>query len=191
MIANIHQFVEQYGLLAVFLGCVAEGESAAILGGFFAHQNVFVPWQAFAATSAGAFLGDTMFFLAGRSFSDHPFVVKMKSRPGFDRAFRLVEEHPAKYVILNRYVYGFRVVGGVAAGMSSIPVPKFIALNALSSLIWAALFGAIGWFFGLGAEQLLGTFLHDHHRIAIGLGIAVGVTIVGALAAHNFSKRAR
>ena len=44
---DLHQLVARYGLIAVFLGCVAEGESAAILGGFFAHQKVFVPWQAF------------------------------------------------------------------------------------------------------------------------------------------------
>ena len=36
MIDTLHWLVARYGLIAVFLGCVAEGESAAILGGFFA-----------------------------------------------------------------------------------------------------------------------------------------------------------
>ena len=56
----IHNLIEQYGLIAVFLGCVAEGESAALLGGFFAHQHVFVLWQAFLAAAIGAFVGDTL-----------------------------------------------------------------------------------------------------------------------------------
>ncbi|TIN07946.1 MAG: DedA family protein, partial [Mesorhizobium sp.] len=47
MTEAIHRLIEQYGLIAVFFGCVAEGESAAILGGFFAHQHIFVLWQAF------------------------------------------------------------------------------------------------------------------------------------------------
>lgn len=189
MTGAIHTFVENYGLLAVFLGCLAEGESAAILGGFFAHQNVFVPWQAFAATFAGAFLGDALFFLLGRSFSGHRFVAGIKARPGFDRAFRLVQEHPAKYVILNRYIYGFRLVGGIAAGLSDIPAAKFVALNIVASLIWASLFGTIGWFFGLGAEQLIGNALHNHHRLLIGLGIGLVVAIAGGLAAHHFARR--
>ncbi|TIT59432.1 MAG: DedA family protein, partial [Mesorhizobium sp.] len=63
MTEAIHLFIEQYGLLAVFLGCLAEGESAAILGGFFAHQHVFVLWHAFAAAALGAFAGDTFFFI--------------------------------------------------------------------------------------------------------------------------------
>ena len=36
MTETLHWLVARYGLIAVFLGCVAEGESAAILGGFFA-----------------------------------------------------------------------------------------------------------------------------------------------------------
>ena len=37
----IEYWIAQYGLIAVFLGCLAEGETAALLGGFFAHQQVF------------------------------------------------------------------------------------------------------------------------------------------------------
>ena len=36
----IHEFIERYGLLAIFAGTVLEGETAVILGGFFAHQGL-------------------------------------------------------------------------------------------------------------------------------------------------------
>jgi len=186
---TLHQFIENYGLIAVFIGCVAEGESAAILAGFFAHQHVFVPWQAYAAVFLGAFLGDALFFLTGRFFADNQYVTRLKSRPGFERAFQLVQQHPTKYVILNRYVYGFRLVGGVAAGLSNIPAPKFVALNILSSLIWASIFTSIGWFFGLGAERLIGDALKNHHRIVIGLGIGLAVAVIGGLLAHRLARR--
>ena len=63
---TLHSLIEQYGLIAVFVGCLAEGETAAIVAGFFAHQGVFVPWQAFVAVFLGAFGGDAAFFLCGR-----------------------------------------------------------------------------------------------------------------------------
>jgi len=66
----IHYLIEQYGLIAVFLGCVAEGESAAILGGFFAHQHLFVLWHTILAAALGAFAGDTLFFILGRSLPE-------------------------------------------------------------------------------------------------------------------------
>jgi membrane protein DedA with SNARE-associated domain len=190
MTDTIHTLIEQYGLIAVFIACVAEGETAAILAGFFSHQGVFVPWQAFVAVFLGAFGGDATFFLCGRRFADKPFVQRLRSRPGFDRAFDLMHRHPALYVIGNRYVYGFRLVGGVAAGLSNIAAPMFVVLNAISALIWTILFGGIGYVFGLGAEQIIGSALHQHQKLLIGLGIGILVGLAGWYAAHHLSRRA-
>lgn len=189
MIDTIHLLIEKYGLVAVFLGCVAEGESAAILAGFFAHQHVFQVWQAFAAVFLGAFVGDTSFFLTGRYFSSAGFVARLRDRPGFDRAFRLVREHPAAFVLFNRYAYGFRLVGGIAAGLSEIPPAKFIVLNAMSSAVWATLFCSLGYIFGLGAEQILGAALHKHERLLIGLGIGLAALLMFGAIAHFSARR--
>ena len=191
MIDSIHLLIEKYGLLAAFVGCLAEGESAAIIAGFFAHQQVFVPWQAFLAVFAGAFGGDTLFFLSGRRFADHEFVRRMREKPGFDRAYRLVQEHPVIYVLINRYIYGFRLVGGVAAGLSGIGLPLFVALNAISSAIWTALFCGIGYVFGIGAEQIIGHALLKHERLLVGLAIGIAGAVAAGLAAHHLSRRRR
>jgi membrane protein DedA with SNARE-associated domain len=191
MTEAIHHFIEQYGLLAVFLGCVAEGESAAILGGFFAHQNVFVLWHAIVAAALGAFLGDTFFFILGRSFADNRHVVRLRRRPGFRRAYRLLNTHPNIFVLSNRYVYGMRLVGGIAAGLSTIAAPRFVILNAISSTIWAVLFSTIGYVFGLGAEHFVGQALMRHERLFIGLGIGLTVAVLAWLVARHIAKRER
>ncbi|WP_137931018.1 DedA family protein [Mesorhizobium comanense] len=191
MTEAIHHFIEQYGLLAVFLGCVAEGESAAILGGFFAHQHVFVLWHTFVAASLGAFVGDTFFFILGRSFADNRHVVRLRRRPGFRRAYRLLNTHPNIFVLSNRYIYGMRLVGGIAAGLSTIPAPRFVVLNAISSVIWAMLFSTIGYVFGLGAEQIIGKALAHHERLLIGLGIGLTVAVLAWLAARHIARRER
>ena len=104
MSETVHRLIEQYGLLAVFLGCLAEGETAAILGGFFAHQHVFALWQTFVAVFTGAFLGDTAFFVLGRHFAQTRLVRRFRRKPGFSRAYRLVTDHPNIYVLSNRYL---------------------------------------------------------------------------------------
>lgn len=185
MSPSLLQLVDSYGLIAIFLGCVAEGESFAVLGGFLAHQGFFSSWNAFLAIFLGATLGDALFYVAGRFFQNFEPIARLKTRPGFDRAFALVNAHPAKFVLLNRYAYGFRLIGGVAAGMADIPAPRFLVLNILSSLIWATLFGSIGYFFGLGVEKLIGDALHQHHRLLIGLGIGGAVAILGGVVAHH------
>lgn len=181
----IHLLIERYGLIAVFLGCVAEGESAAILSGFLSHQAVFVPWQAFAAASLGAFAGDTFAFMLGRRFSHHPIVERMRDRPGFAQAYRLVQAHPNLFVLTNRFIYGLRMIGGVAAGFSTIPMRRFVLLNALSSLVWAALFCTIGYVFGFGIERVVGNEIVTHRRLLIALALLVGVALTGWLVARH------
>ena len=187
----IHRLIEHYGLIAVFLGCVAEGESAAILGGFFAHQNVFALWHVFLAAFAGAFAGDTMFFILGRSFADHPYVVRFRRRPGFRRAYRLLRTHPNIFVLSNRYIYGLRLVGGVAAGLSNIAAPRFVILNAISSAVWAVLFGTLGYAFGLGAEHIVGQTLARHERLVTARAIGAVVIAVAVFVSRHGAKRER
>lgn len=187
----IHHLIEEYGLLAVFLGCVAEGESAAILGGFFAHQQVFVLWHAFLAAALGAFAGDTFFFILGRSFADHPFVLRLQARPGFSHAHRLVTTHPNIFVLSNRYIYGLRLIGGVAAGLSGIPRARFVILNAISSVVWAALFTTIGYVFGLGAERIVGQALARHERLLIALAIGLVVAVLAWFVARTVAAKER
>ncbi|RWE09594.1 MAG: DedA family protein [Mesorhizobium sp.] len=187
----IHHLVEQYGLIAVFLGCVAEGESAALLGGFFAHQHVFVLWQAFLAAFIGAFVGDTLFFTLGRSFANHPLVVKLRGRPGFSHAYRLVSNHPDIFVLSNRFIYGLRLVGGIAAGLSGIAVTRFVILNVISSIVWAGLFTTIGYVFGLGAERIVGQALVRHERLLIALAIGLAAAVPAWFIAHTIAKKER
>ncbi len=189
MIGTLHHLVAHYGLLAVFIGCMAEGESFAILGGFFAHQGFFEPWNAFAVAAVGAFLGDTLFFVLGRRFSNHKWVRLLRRRPGFSHAFRMVQAHPYLFVLGNRYVYGMRLAGGIAAGLSRIPVPLFLLLNGLSALAWAGIFVSLGYVFGLGAEHILGDTLKAHHRLFLGLVIGVAVALATWFLAHHIARK--
>ena len=187
----IHHLVERYGLIAVFAGCVAEGESAAILGGFFAHQHVFLPWQAWLAAFLGAFTGDTFFFVLGRSFAENPHVIRLRKRPGFSHAYRLVRSHPNLFVLCNRYIYGMRLVGGIASGLSGISPLRFVTLNGISSAVWASLFVSLGYLFGLGAERVAGRALLHHQRLLVALAIGVAVAAAAFVIAHHVAGRER
>ena len=187
----LHHLVERYGLLAVFIGCLAEGESAAIFGGFFAHQQLFAPLTTLAVAFSGAFLGDVGLFCAGRRFARHPRVEAFRRRPGFSHAHNLVERHPNIFVLTNRFIYGLRAVGGVAAGLSSIPVPRFLLLNAASAAVWACLFVSIGYFFGAGAEHLIGDELLKHEKLLIGIAISIAVAAFGLWIGHRYLIRRR
>lgn len=171
-------FLSTYGVAAIFAGCLAEGETFAVAGGFLAHQGVLRLPEAAIAVFAGAFLGDLGFFLAGRTLSKKAFVRRLSEHRAFARASELIARHPVMFILTNRYVYGLRTVGGLAAGMSGVGLPLFMVLNALSAAVWAALFVSIGWVFGLAAHQLIGHLFATHKVFVLsGLG---GVFVLGA-----------
>jgi len=191
MSETVHRLIEQYGLLAVFLGCLAEGETAAILGGFFAHQHVFALWQTFVAVFTGAFLGDTAFFVLGRRFAQTRLVRRFRRKPGFSRASRLVTDHPNIYVLSNRYIYGMRVLGGIVAGLSGIAPARFVVLNAISAAVWAALFSGLGYVFGAGAQQIIGRALLHHERVLVALAIGLVILAIAFAVARTLIRRER
>lgn len=189
MVDLIHGLVERYGLVAIFLGCLAEGETAAILAGFLAHQDVFDPRLSFAVVAGGAFLGDVGLFLLGRRYANHPRVEVFREKPGFAQAHRFVLRHPDLFVLFNRFIYGMRAVGGVVAGLSGIGVPRFLMLNAVSSLAWAGIFHSLGYFVGLGAEAAIGEALARHERLLLMLAIGAVAIAGGTIAARRILRR--
>jgi membrane protein DedA with SNARE-associated domain len=127
----------------------------------------------------------------GRSFAANPFVVRLRTRPGFSHAYRLVRSHPNLFVLCNRYIYGMRLVGGIASGISGISPLRSVALNGISSAVWASLFVGIGYLFGLGAERVVGRALLHHQRLLAALAIGVAVAVAAFLIAHHVANRER
>jgi len=189
MIEAVDTFVRDYGILAVFAGSAAEGESVAIVGGFFAHQMVLPLWQTFAAALIGTFVGDTGYYIFGKWFADHRWVLKLRGKPGFKHAMHLAQTRPRAFVFFNRYAYGLRLLGGVACGLAKIDWPTFLIYNVLSSIVWATLFVGIGYFFGLGAEALVGDVLHEHQRLIIAAAIILAISLVVFVVARKVMAR--
>lgn len=185
----LHLAIERYGLVAVFIGCLAEGESAATLAGFFAHQGLFAPLAAFTTVFSGAFLGDMAAFLIGRRAIGHHRLEKLRQSAKFIRAAQFVQRNPVRAILFNRYIYGLRTVGGLAVGAAGVPLARFVPLNALASLIWAILFCALGYAFGRTLEAVLATELARHQRLFAALAAAVTATAAVWLASNWLRRR--
>lgn len=187
----ITELIGRFGLFAVLIGCVFEGETAALGAGFLAHQNLVSVVGTFPAVFAGALAGDTAMFLAGRRWASHPFVRKLRERPGFARATQLVHAHPNSFVFFNRYVYGMRTIGAVTAGLSDIPVARYVAVSAISCALWTFLFVGLGYFVGLGVERFVGGELRNHEKLlAVALLMASSALVFTLISRRVRGRRA-
>jgi membrane protein DedA with SNARE-associated domain len=181
--------VETYGLWAVGLGAILEGETVLLLGGFFAHRGYMNPVAVWAVAALGAFVGDQIWFWLGREHGPRLLERFPRLAAGVARADPVIARHPAVAAISVRFLYGLRLAGPIALGMTSIPATVFAVANAAGAAVWAAIFTAIGWTFGLAATRVLADIGRHEGWLALVL-LAAGLAIF-AVMRHQNRRRPR
>lgn len=148
------QFLADHGYLTVFAGSVLEGETVLVLAGFAVHQGYLSFLLVAACAICGGMTGDIFFFFLGRR---HGTAV-LKRFPQWDGRVQQVNRwllrNQAGIIIGVRFMYGLRVAGPIAIGMSDIPAWRFILFNLIGAAIWAPLIIGAGYFFGQTLQWL-------------------------------------
>jgi membrane protein DedA with SNARE-associated domain len=181
----IEHLISQYGYLAILIGTFLEGETILVLGGFAAHRGLLWLPGVMAAAFVGSLASDQLFFFIGRRHGAAWLAKRPGWQPNIERVRRLIARHDTLIILAFRFIYGLRNVTPLALGMSAVPAWKFALLNGVGAAVWAVAIGALGWFVGSAAKQMLG------HLERYELRIVAGIVIVGlALWAHRrFSER--
>ncbi|TXC71758.1 DedA family protein [Sphingomonas ginsenosidivorax] len=173
---SIESFITQYGLAAIFLGAGFEGETSVVTGGLLAHQHLLPLVGTGVAAATGSFAADQLFFFIGRRYRDTARIRRMIEKPAFAKALGTLDRHPTAFILGFRFLYGLRTISPIAIGTSHVPARTFVALNAVSAIVWAVLFTGIGYLFGdqvlelLGGNKLVG--------IAILIGVVAAIFVV-------------
>ena len=193
--SHLQALLENYGYIAVFFGALLEGETILIMAGFAAHRALLhFPWVV-AVAAAGGFLGDQIFFALGR-YRGRQMLARFPSlQRHAARVDDLINRQSTWLIVGVRFMYGLRVAGPVLIGMSlQVPRLKFVTLNAIGAVIWAAVVAGAGYLFGQAVEMML----QDAHRYELELlvGIAAAGVVVWTIRrlrrnAHSDSHGAR
>ncbi|RFC64595.1 DedA family protein [Fulvimarina endophytica] len=170
---DILNLISQFGPAIIFAGTFFEGEIFAIIGGFLAFRGSYSLEFMMALAFVGSFFGDLAVFLFARYSSNHRWVRPWREHRRFSKALRLVERYQAYFVIVNRYVYGLRMPGLIALGMSRIGLFRFLILNFIGAAIWASLFTTLGYVFGYSIQSLFAQVEVVERGILIALGVVV------------------
>ncbi len=158
MLLTLSSLVSRYGIFGVALGAGLEGEAAVVTGGILASHSLFNPFAAAFAAWAGSLIADQIFFVLGRSQRNGRFVTNVSKKAVFTRALTFIDRYPVAFCFTFRFVYGFRVAGPVAIGVSHVPARQFFGLNCASAALWAAIFTTLGYRFGPRLERAVHAF---------------------------------
>lgn len=175
---TLEQAFENYGPVVVFLGAAFEGNMAVIAGGFMAHQKLMPLWLTGLAATAGSWLIDQGLFMAGRRFRSNRFVQRTAKTRAFAKSLAFIERYPNSFILAFRFIYGVRMAGPIALGVTRISDLQFFVLNVLGAVIWAAVFTLAGYFFGETIEAVFGHIKSAERYIAWAIGAGVLVFAV-------------
>jgi membrane protein DedA with SNARE-associated domain len=140
----VESWIARLGYVAVLLGTAIEGETVMLAGGVAAQQGLLELPLVVLAGFAGAFLSDQTWFRVGERFGKRALDRYPAASAKAATVALAIERWGALFVIGFRFVYGARTVSPLLLGAASYPRARFVALNALGGLLWAAIFGYLG-----------------------------------------------
>lgn len=172
----IESLISHYGYLAILVGTFLEGETILVLGGFAAHRGLLWLPGVMACAFVGSLASDQLFFFIGRRHGAEFLARRPRLQAGAARVRDLVERHATLLILAFRFLYGLRNVTPLVFGMSRVSALRFALLNAVGAAAWAVAVGALGWYVGSAANQLLGHLKRYELRVAAVI-VAVGVAL--------------
>ena len=159
---NVAQFFEpmetflmRYGLVAVFVAAMGEADVVPVVSGVVAHLGYFNFVKAIAVASAGAFMGDCIWFWLGSRHSEWIRSSRIYLRTAdvvakFDRRWG-IWQIPASHV-----VYGTRIATMTLSGLKKMPFPKFAVMDLMGCVVFTTIFATLGFLFSSSAALIIG-----------------------------------
>jgi membrane protein DedA with SNARE-associated domain len=147
-----------YPAVALFImiessGIPFPGETMLLLASFYAgvEQHLQIP-IVIACAALGAIIGDNIGYLIGRTggralvqrFGRYIFL----KPEHLDRAEKFFARHGDKTVFFGRFFSVLRAWSAFLAGVNHMPWRTFLFYNAAGGIVWAIVYGLLGYFAG-------------------------------------------
>jgi membrane protein DedA with SNARE-associated domain len=188
---SLETFFGTYGYPALLVGTFFEGETFLVLAGFAASMGYLeIPWVILVAF-AGTLSGDQVFFYLGRRQSAlvQSFLAHYPAwQNRVERVQRIIERYQTALVFIFHFLYGLRIAFLLVIGLSRIPAGRFLVLNFLSALVWAAVVGAVGYLFGSALAMIIGDLKGLESYILAGIALIGGMFGIFQLLGYRIMK---
>jgi membrane protein DedA with SNARE-associated domain/membrane-associated phospholipid phosphatase len=166
-----------------FVGLVAPGETAMLLGGLVAGQGEIDVVTLIAIVWVAAVAGDLTSFFLGRRLGRR-FLVRhgpkvQITEPRLRHVEAFFDKHGGKAILIGRFVGLVRAIAPFLAGSSGMPLRRFLPYDVVGAGLWSSSFIVLGYIFWQSFSQLV-----DYAKkgaLALGAVIVFVVAIVWAV----------
>lgn len=166
------EFLKEYSYPILFIWSIMEGETGLVMAGILSHTGDMNLWLSILVAGLGGFTGDTIYFFIGRWNRKYVHRRFRSQRRKFALAHLLLKKYGWPIIFIQRYLYGMRTIIPIAIGMTRYPTSKFLLINFLSAMVWAAVTILLAWYFGEEILHLL-HWARDYWYIVLPFGVLI------------------
>jgi undecaprenyl-diphosphatase len=164
-----------------FVGLIAPGETAVLVGGLVAGQGRISLPLLIAIVWVCAVSGDLTSYTLGRRLG-REWLVRHGGRlkitqDSLSRVDHFIGRHGAATILIGRFLGFVRPLMPFVAGASRMPVRRFLPYDVLGAGAWAATFSVLGYVFWRSFDSL--TTYVSRGLLAFGVVVIVGAALVG------------
>ncbi len=165
--AWVYDVIQSFGYAGVAFLMLAENlfppipsEVILPLTGFLVEQGSLVFLPALVVATVGSLVGALVLYALGRwggreLILRHGRVLRLKEAD-LDRADGWFDRYGGAVVLFGRIVPGVRSLVSIPAGLSEMPLGRFVLLTALGSGVWNTLLIGLGWLLGENWPRVAG-----------------------------------
>lgn len=160
------------------LGIPLPGEIALVTAAAYASLGHISIYVVIILAALGAIVGGALGYLIGLR-GGLPLVLHYGGYIGVrrrhvDRAHAFFEKHGAKTILFGRFIAILRTWAAIVAGGAGMSFLKFVLYNSIGSVVWAIVFGWLGYYFGRDLP-LLESYIS---RVSLVLLVTLAVGII-------------
>ena len=189
--ATVTALVTHWGLPLVVVLAFAEGDSLAMIVGAMVHRDILPLTGTLAAVWLGAFASDQLWFHIGRRAGRWDWAARQMERPGVKRLRARIERSETPLMLGFRFLYGTRIPVPLLLGHGGASAVKFVLVDAVAVLVWAAGLMGIGAGLGAAVHALFGRLPPLPHYALVFLGGLVVLAFAALLTRHIRRKGRR
>jgi len=176
----MEEFIQHYGLLAVYVGMLIEGETVLTIGGYLMHAGLFRFWWLLFASLSGALTIDLAAYAAGRYSGRSALLGRFHARLIDPQSWKARLAEHWLVVLAARFLYGTRTAFIFYLGSRQMSWGRFLPRELFAAGVWCAAYIVFGHAIGHALSLIYGE-MHRHHRVTVVIVMAVVGTVIAVL----------
>jgi len=167
LLQELTPWVQQYGLIVVYLGMIAEGSTMILISGVLCALGMLPFWPTVAVAILGGVSSDQLWYWAGASFGERVLSWFPSYRERAERMLALVDRKAPILATGAHFIYSGAVLFPLVLGLRRYDYGRFLLFDMAGTTLWGVVGVGAGALIGRGAQALFGRIDRIEHIVLI------------------------